>query len=589
MLMSNVVSFTNRNVLLENDIAREVAEIIGQEKLQLPTAQSPLVDRFVSKIEGNYDTSRAKTDTDHAISLLYIAYNTTPQEHGDIRVKISRIMSQLVEAQQDSELRIKDSVRIAATIGKQLTSLLPDWLDVRDSADPEEIKQFVKAELLDMAKRISTAALDVRSSLTTIIVKYDSILKDIKDVTDSSEIALSETIAANQAIQDEIVQSTARKEELDSLVSALQEQIARFEKMAFEYGKQAQSAEQKSFWASVIKTVTQVVSAVLPIAAMAATGGVGGALGVAAAGTPGLLGNTNVDPKQVVEKSNLEAARNAQSKIVEARQQRVDELEQQQVAATTDAERQALSSALEKAQVELREGQNQLSQAENQLGAFLRQLGAAADEAGAEQQRQGASLRELERQMLDNVEKYEEVKRGQVAELAKITVLLDAKRSEEQTIELAVRSLNLSVSALKRSKEIVEEIAFFFKSFADFMQCIVDEATIRMEEYEKAGNSAVLRKSRLEAIRLSTDEFFVTQAAEWLAVGVVSERFAQLFNDGWSKLNKLSGQYITGDELQAYLVQASQQLKVIIEEREAASNQRIASLQSYREEREATA
>lgn len=587
--MSNVVSFTNRNVLLENDIAREVAEIIGQEKLQLPTAQSPLVDRFVSKIEGNYDTSRAKTDTDHAISLLYIAYNTTPQEHGDIRVKISRIMSQLVEAQQDSELRIKDSVRIAATIGKQLTSLLPDWLDVRDSADPEEIKQFVKAELLDMAKRISTAALDVRSSLTTIIVKYDSILKDIKDVTDSSEIALSETIAANQAIQDEIVQSTARKEELDSLVSALQEQIARFEKMAFEYGKQAQSAEQKSFWASVIKTVTQVVSAVLPIAAMAATGGVGGALGVAAAGTPGLLGNTNVDPKQVVEKSNLEAARNAQSKIVEARQQRVDELEQQQVAATTDAERQALSSALEKAQVELREGQNQLSQAENQLGAFLRQLGAAADEAGAEQQRQGASLRELERQMLDNVEKYEEVKRGQVAELAKITVLLDAKRSEEQTIELAVRSLNLSVSALKRSKEIVEEIAFFFKSFADFMQCIVDEATIRMEEYEKAGNSAVLRKSRLEAIRLSTDEFFVTQAAEWLAVGVVSERFAQLFNDGWSKLNKLSGQYITGDELQAYLVQASQQLKVIIEEREAASNQRIASLQSYREEREATA
>jgi hypothetical protein len=565
MLMSNVVSFTNRNVLLENDIAREVADIIGQEKLQLPTAQSPLVDRFVSKIEGNYDTSRAKTDTDHAISLLYIAYNTTPQEHGDIRVKISRIMSQLVEAQQDSELRIKDSVRIAATIGKQLTSLLPDWLDVRDSADPEEIKQFVKAELLDMAKRICTAALGVRSSLTTIIVKYDSILMDINVVTDSSEIALSETIAANKAIQDEIVQATARKEELDSLVSALQEQIARFEKMAFEYGKQAQSAEQKSFWASVIKTVTQVVSAVLPIAAMAATGGVGGALGVAAAGTPGLLGNTNVDPKQVVEKSNLEAARNAQSKIVEARQQRVDELEQQQVAATTDAERQALSSALEKAQVELREGQNQLSQAENQLGAFLRQLGAAADEAGAEQQRQGASLRELERQMLDNVEKYEEVKRGQVAELAKITVLLDAKRSEEQTIELAVRSLNLSVSALKRSKEIVEEIAFFFKSFADFMQCIVDEATIRMEEYEKAGNSAVLRKSRLEAIRLSTDEFFVTQAAEWLAVGVVSERFAQLFNDGWSKLNKLSGQYITGDELQAYLVQASQQLKVIIE------------------------
>ena len=54
-------------------------------------------------------------------------------------------------------------------------------------------------------------------------------------------------------------------------------------------------------------------------------------------------------------------------------------------------------------------------------------------------------------------------------------------------------------------------------------------------------------------------------------------------------MNRLAGQYIKGDELHAYLVQASQQLKLIIEDREAASNQRIASLQSYRQEREATA
>ncbi|WP_313714086.1 hypothetical protein [Pseudomonas sp.] len=587
--MSDVVSFTNRNVLLEHDIAREVMEIIDQQEFQLPTAQSPLVSKFVNKIEGNYDTSRAKTDTDHAVSLLYIAYNTTPQEHGTIRVKISRIMSQLVEAQQDSERQIKDSVRVAGTIGQQLQSLLPDWLDVRNSADPEDIKRFVKADLLDMAKRISTAAMSVRSSLNTIILKYDGILKDIKDVTDRSEIALSETIAANQAINDEIVQATARREELDSLVSALQVQIERFERMAAEYGKQAKSAEQKSFWASMIKTLTQVLSAVLPIAALAATGGAGAALGVAATGTPALLANANVDPDKVVQKSSLEAQREGQSKIVQTRQIRVGELEQQHAEATTEAQKQAVASALEKAQGELREAQNQLSQVENQLGALLRQLGASADEAGAELKLQGASLRELEQQMLANVQKYEEVKRGQVAELAKITVLLDAKRSEEQTIELAVRSLNLSVSALKRSKEIVEEIAFFFKSFADFMQLIVDEAMTRMDEYEKAGNSAELRKHRLEAIRLNTDEFFVTQAAEWLAVGMVSTRFAQLFNDGWSKLNRLAGQYIKGDELHAYLVQASQQLKLIIEDREAASNQRIASLQSYRQEREATA
>jgi hypothetical protein len=291
----------------------------------------------------------------------------------------------------------------------------------------------------------------------------------------------------------------------------------------------------------------------------------------------------------VVEKSKLEAQRAAQSKIVDDRQRRVAELEAQQATAKSGMAKQALDKSLEQAKTSLRDEQAKLSGFEEQLGALLRQLEAAASDASEAQKKQALSLRQLERQMLDNVEKYENVKRAQAAELAKITVLLDGKRGEEQTIELAVRSLNVSVTALKRSKEIVEEIAFFFKSFTDFMQLIVDEARLRADDYEKAGNSAVLRTNRLKGIVTSTDQFFITQAAEWLAVGVVSERFAQMFNEGWSTLNKLSGKYITGTELDAYLVQASQQLKSIIEEREAASNQRIASLKSYRSELEATA
>ena len=118
------------------------------------------------------------------------------------------------------------------------------------------------------------------------------------------------------------------------------------------------------------------------------------------------------------------------------------------------------------------------------------------------------------------------------------------------------------------------------------MQLIIDDAQERVDDYDRAGSSAALRRNRLNQLIATTDRFFVTQSGQWHAVGAVSAEFAQIFNDGWSKLNKLSGSYITGDELKAYLVQASYQLKVIAEDREAASNQRIASLNDYRAELE---
>ena len=41
------------------------------------------------------------------------------------------------------------------------------------------------------------------------------------------------------------------------------------------------------------------------------------------------------------------------------------------------------------------------------------------------------TLRELERQMLDNVEKYENARREQAAELVRITILLNGQRDEQ--------------------------------------------------------------------------------------------------------------------------------------------------------------
>ncbi|MFJ3451293.1 hypothetical protein ACIPM0_24200 [Pseudomonas sichuanensis] len=587
--MSEIVSFTNRNVLLENQITEQVQSIVSAQPLQLPGAESPLVASFKKKIEGNYQIDRAKTDTDHAIELLYIAYNTTPQAQGAIRVRIANIMNRLIQAQQQSERSIKGAVRVARSIGTRLRTVLPDWLDVKEGNDAEEIRQYVGGELLEMARHIAQAAAGVRGNLATIVDTYEQILRDIEAVMASSEIALSETLEANRKIKQEILEATARRDELDSLVTALQEQVNRFDKLAREYGQQAKGAEQKAFWASLISGVTQVLSAVLPIAAMGATGGSSALLGAASVGALANQYSANADPTKLVEKANLETKRVAQGKVVTDLQRTLAELEAQREAAASELAVEELDKRLERVRGELREAQALLGGTEQQLGALLRELANAASDVGGQLRDQALSLRQLERQMLDNVERYEGVKREQAAELVRITVLLDGARSEQSSIELAVKSLNLSVAALKRSKEIVEEIAFFFKSFTDFMQLIIDEALERVEDYERAGSSESLRRNRLAQLVLATDQFFVTQAAEWLAVSAVSEDFVQVFNDGWSKLNKLSGTYITGDALEAYLVQASHQLKVIVEEREAASAQRIASLRSYRAELESRA
>lgn len=587
--MSEIVSFTNRNVLLENQITEQVQSIVSAQPLQLPGAESPLVASFKKKIEGNYQIDRAKTDTDHAIELLYIAYNTTPQAQGAIRVRIANIMNRLIQAQQQSERSIKGAVRVARSIGTRLRTVLPDWLDVKEGNDAEEIRQYVGGELLEMARHIAQAAAGVRGNLATIVDTYEQILRDIEAVMASSEIALSETLEANRKIKQEILEATARRDELDSLVTALQEQVNRFDKLAREYGQQAKGAEQKAFWASLISGVTQVLSAVLPIAAMGATGGSSALLGATSVGALANQYSANADPTKLVEKANLETKRVAQGKVVTDLQRTLAELEAQREAAASELAVEELDKRLERVRGELREAQALLGGTEQQLGALLRELANAASDVGGQLRDQALSLRQLERQMLDNVERYEGVKREQAAELVRITVLLDGARSEQSSIELAVKSLNLSVAALKRSKEIVEEIAFFFKSFTDFMQLIIDEALERVEDYERAGSSESLRRNRLAQLVLATDQFFVTQAAEWLAVSAVSEDFVQVFNDGWSKLNKLSGTYITGDALEAYLVQASHQLKVIVEEREAASAQRIASLRSYRAELESRA
>lgn len=137
---------------------------------------------------------------------------------------------------------------------------------------------------------------------------------------------------------------------------------------------------------------------------------------------------------------------------------------------------------------------------------------------------------------------------------------------------------------MKRSKEVIEEIAFFFKSFADFMDRVSQEIQLDIELFDDLAGREKLRKNAFQELVRGTDKFFLRQASEWHAIWFVCDKFCRSFADGWSKLNKLSGKYIKGDELEAYLEVAAPRIEEIVAEREAAAKQRILDLDGYRKQ-----
>jgi hypothetical protein len=131
-------------------------------------------------------------------------------------------------------------------------------------------------------------------------------------------------------------------------------------------------------------------------------------------------------------------------------------------------------------------------------------------------------------------------------------------------------------------REIIVEISFFFRSFADFMASIAKSSEAQAEEVQKAIERETMSSRFKKRIITANNEFFVSQAAEWQATEIVSSKFVGNFKDGWSELNKLNGNYLTGDDLKAYLKTAADKIDEIAADREAASRAKIASLNEYR-------
>ncbi|WP_421400293.1 tyrosyl-tRNA deacylase [Agrobacterium fabrum] len=616
--MTKVAIFESREAKINSTIDMDVDAILSQPKFSLPKADTAIVRSYVDKIQGTYDVERAKRDTDNAIDLLYIAYNTTPQEEGDVRVRISAIMNKLITAQQNSEITMRRAMDVANGIGKQLVDLFPDWLDVREANDQSEIKSFVSKDLIELAKNIRDKALGVRDDLLVIAASYDGIIKDTIQTTDKSETVLSKRLVDKAAIEKEIVEADARREQLESLVNDLKVQVAEFEKKAAEYEKRANTAEERAFVMSIVRVGAQMISSAIPAIAMVAGGpasmlasSVGGALSGQSKGAQEVDGQPQGEGSHPSTGGGKENGAAKQSELSERKAELRKSLEKRDAlkvdiksleeskskladdAAGADPKS---SKAVELAELEkrLKARSDELTAQEEKvakqetlvssLQASLDALDKGLGKLSDEQQQQAASLREIQMQMIDKAEAYEKERRTQSAELVKINALLKGKQTEDDKIKLAVQSLNVSLSALKRMKEIIEEVAFFFKTFADFMQAVAEDAQHQVSGIEGVAELEVIRKNRFAQLVRSVDEFFVRQTGQWHAVSVVCDRFNRSFAEGWTKLNKLNGTYLTGDKLKAYLSVASEKLTEIVAEREAAADAKIASLQAYRQD-----
>lgn len=516
-------------------------------------------------------------------------------------------------------------MRAADDVLRALRNSFPDWLDAKKANNAEEIKGFISEDLAELTGDITARATEVKEELEAIATTYDAIIKDTVSATKSSEVALSARLKDKAAVAKEVNEADAERARLDALVSDLKEEVQKFDKMARDYESRAQTAEERAFIMSIVQVGAQVVSAVIPAFAMAA----GGPASAIAASTRGAVGgltgdkggagkdeDDNKDSTAEVIKAKKDVSE--KKKEVETSEKKVKELEEQvanlekeldkevQKTVESDADAdaddkpaggdakpddsavvQSIKTRVDEAKKDLKAEKEAYSKLKTALTSLRDGLNAAEKGLGKlsdDQKSQANNLRELQIKMLDKAEAYEKERRSQSAELAKINALLKGKRSQEETIQLCIKSLNLSISALKRTKEIVEEIAFFFKSFADFMAQIAKEATDEMKDAQSATAKAAIRSSRLATLVTSIDEFFIRQISEWNATKIVADKFNQSFAAGWSKLNKLSGEYIKGDELVAYLKHASVLLESIVAERETAAKQKIVAIDDYRKQ-----
>ncbi|PKC45539.1 tyrosyl-tRNA deacylase [Pantoea ananatis] len=601
-------------VSVEFDVVKRINQsvqgIIKAETLVLPGADSPLTLDYIRRIEGRYDVARSRLDTDNAIDLLYIAYNTTPQKYGSIRNDVEKLIMMVLAAQASSENKMTYIMRESATLTEKLRNRFEDWASKRGSADAAVLKVFLDKKLLRLVSEIKQKAETISKELGNIVSQYDDIVALTTATIAKSQTALSDEIKISEEIAQDIATKTAEKARIDSLVRSLESDITEYQALADGFQRRAETAEQRAFIMSVVQVGAQMVSAMAPaiVAGLtgAATGGVS-LVATAACGTASNLlnsGKTATESasaadelrtkKEISEKSSEKSVAEAEKAELEA-QATALKAEKKKIEDDADADEASRAVRIGAIDKRIQDKESAIQEKDKKIAAAaaaLEALAAAAkvldEKMGkmAEKQEQAATgLREMQMKMLEHVREYNKEKHKQDAELAQITVLLRTFDMKQDSARLSVQSLNLSLAALNKMREIILGIQGFFSSFAAFMASVMAESDVQADMLEEAlSDDEFDDPDFVSRIARRNDAFFVTQVAEWQAINNVSARFEENFNEGKRKLNALKGDYLYGTALEAYLRTAADKIDEIVATRKQAAQERELALNAYKDE-----
>ena len=641
--MAEVVNLQTSETLLKVAIETEIGRLGNAKPLAMVPPVSEATTLYVKKLQGRYNVDRAKHDTDNAIDLLCIAYNTTPAAESAIRNKIRKIMDDLVLAQRHSQDAMVHVETATGEVQDDLNLFFDTWTplravkDVDDKAEVKKITDFVSADLAQLAKNLQATALEVKARLEAVAATYDHLIVDTSDVLKASTTALGQDLEAAAVLAEEIRKANAKRLSLETLVKELAAQVDEYDKKAKEFAARAATDEERAFIMSIVQVGAQMVSAAIPaiVTALtaAATGGASVVAAAAASTVKRAVGDQNApatkpDPtdadliktKKALSEKTSEAKQLAVSieeqktgikgleDELKAKQEKEKDGKPQDAAAVAPAAGAspakpdatpgaaepvvpavaesagvtALKQRIDTKKKSLKADEDKhagliaaLSGLQASLGALEKGLGQLSKQAAET----ATSLREMQMKMLDKVETYEKERRTQNAELVEITALLSGKLEGQDTLQLSIQCLNVSQSALKRTQQIITEIAVFFTSFAAFMGQIAAETKVDVKLFE-----TMATRVSLAALVTRTDKFFLRQGAEWHAVAHVSGRFNDCFIDGYSKLIKLSAEHLYGNELKTYLGTAKAMIETIVFEREAAANSKVIELKGLRAE-----
>ena len=203
--MSTVVPFESTSEKIASSIEQEISGLTRMEPLKLPSPDHRLVSLSVERIQGEYNVAYAKVDTDNAVDLLHIAYSSTPQRHGEIRVEIDKIVNDLIRAQQDSVQVMNRAIRTSREINGLLEDLFPRWLNVRspfkendgNDNDIANLGSFVQDRLAKVARTIADRASAPEADTPKAADTSDPIIVQAQKDMQSSELALSTKIKAH--------------------------------------------------------------------------------------------------------------------------------------------------------------------------------------------------------------------------------------------------------------------------------------------------------------------------------------------------------------------------------------------------------